>query len=77
MGFRDQPSLSHEDITEIEWLRVVAMATSFGTKIAISWLCVNDRDSAIGYGGGLSGWAQQADIGDTPHLRNVAIATTF
>jgi len=53
------------------------MATSFGTKIAISWLCVNDRDSAIGYGGGLSGWAQQADIGDTPHLRNVAIATTF
>jgi len=38
---------------------------------------VNDSDPAIGYGGGLSGWAQEADIGDTLHLRNVAIATTF
>jgi len=34
---------------------VVAMATSFGTKIAINWLCVNDSDQAVGYGGGLSG----------------------
>ena len=24
--------------------RDVAMATNFGTKIAISWLCVNDSD---------------------------------
>jgi len=31
------------------------MATDFGTKIAINWICVNDRDQAIGYGGGLSG----------------------
>jgi len=27
-----------------EVLRVVAMATNFGTKIAINWLCVNDSD---------------------------------
>ena len=33
-----------EDIAEIECLRVVAMATNFGTKIAINWLCVNDSD---------------------------------
>ena len=25
-------------------LRGVAMATNFGTKIAINWLCVDDRD---------------------------------
>jgi len=36
---------------EIECLRVVAMATNFGTKIAINWLCVNDSDWAIGYRG--------------------------
>jgi len=33
-------------------LRDVAMATSFGTKIAINWVCVNNSDSAIGYEGG-------------------------
>jgi len=31
------------------------MATSFWTKIAINWVCVNDSDSAIDYVGGLSG----------------------
>ena len=36
--------LSDEDIAEIECLRVVAKATNLGTKIAINWLCVNDRD---------------------------------
>ena len=36
--------LSDEDIAEIECLRVVAMATNFGTKIAINCLCVNDSD---------------------------------
>ena len=35
-------------------LRNVAMATNFGTKIAINLLCVNDSD-AIAYGGGLIG----------------------
>jgi len=25
-------------------LRDVAMATNFGTKIAVNWLCVNDSD---------------------------------
>ena len=33
----------------------VAMATNFGTKLAINWLCVNYSDLAIGYEGGLSG----------------------
>jgi len=27
-----------------EVLRDVAMATNFGTKIAVNWLCVNDSD---------------------------------
>jgi len=36
--------LSDEDIAEIECLRFVAMATNFGTKIAVNWLCVNDSD---------------------------------
>ena len=29
---------------EIECPRVVAMATNFGTKVAINWLCVNDSN---------------------------------
>ena len=37
---------------QIECLRVVATATNLGTKIAIYWLCVNDSEWAIGYGGG-------------------------
>jgi len=52
------------------------MATNFGIKIAINWLCVNDSDWAIAYGGGLSGRQQKADIADTLHLRDVAMATT-
>jgi len=36
--------LSDEDIGEIECLRIVAMTTNFGTKIAINWLCVNDSN---------------------------------
>ena len=31
-------------LAEIECLRVVAVATNFGTKIAINWLCVNDSN---------------------------------
>jgi len=27
-----------------EVLRDIAMATNFGTKIAINWICVNDSD---------------------------------
>ena len=41
--FRDK--LSDENIAEIEGLRDVAMATNFGTKIAITqWLHLNDSD---------------------------------
>jgi len=36
--------LFDEDIADIECQRVVAMATDFGTKIAINWLCVYDSD---------------------------------
>jgi len=36
--------LYDEDTAEIECLRVVAMATNFGIKISINWLCVNDSD---------------------------------
>ena len=58
-------------------LRDVAIATNFGTKIAINWLCVDDSDCAIGYKGGLSGRRQNADTADTLHLRDVAMATRF
>ena len=40
---------------DIERLRVIAMATNFGTNIATNWLCVDDDDQAVGCGGGLSG----------------------
>jgi len=36
VGFRSE--LSDEDIAEIEYLRVVSMATNFGTKISITVL---------------------------------------
>jgi len=36
--------LSDEDIAKIECQRVVAIATNFGTKIPINWLCVDDSD---------------------------------
>ena len=44
------------------------MVTNFGTKIAINWLCLEV---------GLSGRRQNADIADTLHLRDVAMATPF
>jgi len=47
------------------------MATNFGTKIAINWLCVNDSDHAISSVGG------NADIANTLHLGDLAMATTF
>ena len=53
------------------------MARNFETKIAINWLCVDDSDKAIGYGGGVSGRRQNADIPDTPYLGDVAMATNF
>jgi len=41
--FRDK--LSDETIAETKGLRNVAMATNFGTKIAITqWLCLNNSD---------------------------------
>ena len=53
------------------------MATNFGTKIAIKRLSVDDIDQAIGYEEGLRGRRQNADIANTLHLRDVAMATTF
>ena len=37
-------TLSEENLAKIECLRVVAIATSFVTKIVISWLWVNYSD---------------------------------
>ena len=41
-GWVFKVKLSDEDIAETEYLRVVAMGTNFGTKIAIIWLCMNN-----------------------------------
>ena len=53
------------------------MVTNFGTRVAINWLCVDDGDQAIGCEVCLSGRRQNADIADTLHLRDVAMATPF
>jgi len=54
------------------------MATNFGTKIAISWLCVNDSDyRQLLMEGGLSGRPTECRIADTLHLRDVAMAISF
>jgi len=53
------------------------MVTNFETKIAINWLCLDDSDYAIRYEVGLSGRRQNADIADTLHLRDFAMATPF
>jgi len=50
------------EIAENECVRVVAMATNFGTKIAINWLCVNDSDYAIAYGEGFECSANRIQI---------------
>ena len=47
-------------------LRVVAMATNFGTKMAINWLCVNDSDTAIGYVGEFEWSANRTQIMSIP-----------
>jgi len=49
------------------------MATNFW----INWLCANDSDYAIGYGGGLSVGQENGDIADTLQQRDVAMATIF
>ena len=43
-------------------LRDVAMTTNFGTKIAINWLCVNDSDYTVGYGGEFAWSADRRQI---------------
>jgi len=43
-----------------------------------NWLCVNDSDSAIGYGEGVRVVGQQnANIADNLQLRDVAMAIIF
>ena len=69
--------LFDEDIAKIERLRVVTMATNFGTNIAINWLCVDDSDSTIGFEGGLSGWPTECRYSRYPAPKDVAMATTF
>jgi len=58
--------LSDEDIAEIGCQRVVATATNLGTKIAIYWLCVNDSEWAIGYGGGFEWSGDRMQIFQIP-----------
>jgi len=60
----------------LEVLRDVAMATNFGTNIAINWICVNDSDYAISYGGGLSGRPTEHSYCRYP-ATDVAMAATF
>jgi len=63
--------------SEIEGLRDVAMATNFGTKIAITgfvWTIASGRLIMEGV------WVvhrENADIADTLQVRDVAMATTF
>ena len=47
-------------------LRDVAMATNFGTKMAINWLCVNDSDTAISYVGEFEWSANRTQIMSIP-----------
>ena len=57
-----ETALKHIDLIYSEngecWQKLgaggIAMATNFETNIAINWLCVNDVNEAIAYGGGLS-----------------------
>ena len=53
------------------------MVTNFGTKVAVNWLCVDDSDYAVGYEVGLTGRRQNADIANTLHPRDIAMATPF
>jgi len=48
--------LSDEDIAEIECLRVIAMATNFGTKIAITGFVRMIATRQFVMERGLSGW---------------------
>ena len=43
-GWVFEVKLSDEDMAETECQRFVAIATNFGTKIAVNWLFVDDSD---------------------------------
>ena len=58
-------------------LRDVAMATNFETKIAITGFVTMIVTRQLVMEEGLSGRRQNADIADTLHLRDVAMATIF
>ena len=49
-------TLSYEDIAGIECLRVIAMATNFGTKIAITGFAYTIATMQLVMEGGLNGW---------------------
>jgi len=56
--------LSDEDVAEIECLRAVAVATNFGTKIAINWLFLTIATRR--YGGGFEWSADKMQILPSP-----------
>jgi len=60
--------------------RGVAMATTFGTKIAINaytWICTRDNENVITYNRVSVADKSQEDISDCKGLRDVAMATKF
>jgi len=53
------------------------MATNLGTKIAISWLCVNDSDRQLVMEGGLSGGTTKCRFCRYTAPKGRSMATTF
>ena len=49
----------------------------FWQAICYNWLCVNNRNEVIGYGGGLSGQPTKCNIVDNQQLMDAAMATIF
>jgi len=71
---------SKDDISDGKDLRDVAMATNFGTKIAINaYKCISTRDSknVITYNGVFVVEQSKEDISDCKGLMDVAMATNF
>jgi len=69
--------LFEENLAEIECVRVVAMATNFGTKIAITGFVRTIATRHLVMKEVYVVVRQNADIASTLHLRDVAMAIIF
>jgi len=49
----------------------------FWDAVGYNWICVNDSDQAIGYGGGFACSADKMHIADALQVKDVAMATIF